>query len=282
MKNIGIFYHPSFSRKSYMTIGNRLRDFPEALDELLKKPNVRLYESPRVSEELILKVHAPEMLSMVAHDGFCSTAYESVGGVVAGMADLATGAVDRAFCFIGAGGHHAGYRQFWGACCFNDVVIALTHTREISPWRRFAIVDTDAHHGDGTRQLVQDDPEVLHLCFCGLNSKSDDGTKVDVNAYRLNPHADPDGQYLELVRQNLPLIPPFKPDLLIWYYGFDTHMEDYGSLGLTEEAYFDMCDQMLHLAAEMGTPLQVVLGGGSLSHLAAGTIPEIIRRLAEN
>jgi len=31
MKNIGIFYHPSFSRKSYMTIGNRLRDFSEAL-----------------------------------------------------------------------------------------------------------------------------------------------------------------------------------------------------------------------------------------------------------
>ena len=114
MKKIGVYYHPSFSRKSYMTVGNRLRDFPEALAPLLARPNVRLIESPRVSEELVLKVHAPEMLSMVAHDGFCSTAYESVGGVVAGMADLAKGEVDRAFCFIGAGGHHAGYRQFWG------------------------------------------------------------------------------------------------------------------------------------------------------------------------
>ena len=108
MKSIGIYYHPSFSRKSYMTVGNRLRDFPEALEPLLARPNVRLIESPRVSEDLVLKVHAPEMLTMVAQDGFCSTAYESVGGVVAGMADLATGEVDRAFCFIGAGGHHAG------------------------------------------------------------------------------------------------------------------------------------------------------------------------------
>ena len=148
MQKIGIYYHPSFSRKSYMTVGNRLRDFPEALEPLLARPSVRLIQSPRVSQELVLKVHAPEMLRMVAQDGFCSTAYESVGGVVAGMADLATGVIDRAFCFIGAGGHHAGYRQFWGACCFNDVVIALTHTREISPWHRFAIVDTDAHHGD--------------------------------------------------------------------------------------------------------------------------------------
>src|SRR3974390_2424037 len=136
MKKVGIYYHLSFSRKSYLTVGNRLRDFPEALEEVLKLPNVRLFESPRVSEELILKVHAPEMIPKVARDGMCSTAYESVGGVVAAMEALARGEIDRAFCFIGAGGHHAGFNQFWGACCFNDVVIALTHVREISPRRR--------------------------------------------------------------------------------------------------------------------------------------------------
>jgi len=282
MKKIGIYYHPSFSRKSYMTIGNRLRDFPEALEPLLAKPNVHLIQAPRASEALILKVHAPEMLAMVAADGFCSTAYESVGSVVAGMTDLAAGKIDRAFCFIGAGGHHAGYRQFWGACCFNDVVIALRHTREISQWRRFAIVDTDAHHGDGTRQLIRDDAGVLHLCFCGLDFKSDDGTKVDVNVHRINWREDADAQYVEQVRRNLPLIPPFKPDLLIWYYGFDTHQDDYGSLGLTEAAYFAICDQMIAAAGALGVPLQVVLAGGSMSHLATATIPEIIRRLAES
>jgi len=281
MNKIGIYYHPSFSRKSYMTIGNRLKDFPEALEELLQEPNVRLFESPRVSEELILKVHAPEMLPMVARDGFCSTAYESVGSVVAGMEALAQGEIDRAFCFIGAGGHHSGYRQFWGACCFNDVVIALTHVREISKWRRFAIVDTDAHHGDGTRQLIQDDPEVFHLCFCGADHRSADGTKIDVEVYRLGWQDDVNARYVDKVRRHLPLIPPFKPDLLIWYYGFDTHADDYGSLGLTEEAYFDICDLMISLATEMKVPLQVVLGGGSLPHLALNTIPEIIRRLAE-
>jgi acetoin utilization deacetylase AcuC-like enzyme len=280
MKKIGIFYHPSFSRKSYMTIGNRLRDFPEALDELLKLPNVEMFTSPRADEDLILKVHAPEMPAMVARDGFCSTAYESVGGVVAGMEALAKSEIDRAFCFIGAGGHHAGYRQFWGACCFNDVVIALTRVREISPWRRFAIFDTDAHHGDGTRQLVREDPDVLHVCFCGSNYVSADRTKVDVDAYRLGWGADSNRDYVDLVRRQLPRVPEFKPDLLVWYYGFDTHTEDYGSLGLTEEAFFEICDLMIFVADECGIPLQVVLGGGSLSHLATATIPEIIRRLA--
>ncbi len=281
MKKIGIFYHPSFSRKSYMTIGNRLKDFPEALDELLKKPNVRLYESPRVSEELLLKVHSPEIIPLVARDSFCSTAYESAGGVVAAMEALARGEIDRAFCFIGAGGHHSGYRQFWGACCFNDVVLALTHVREVTTWRRLAIVDTDAHHGDGTRQLVQDDPGVLHLCFCGTDYRSPDGTKVDVDVYTGSYAGDPDRQYLDKVRQHLPLVPAFKPDLLLWYYGFDTHADDYGSLGLDIDAYFQICDLMIQTAAAMQVPLQVVLGGGSLPYLATRTIPEIITRLAE-
>jgi acetoin utilization deacetylase AcuC-like enzyme len=281
MKTVGIYYHPSFSRKSYMTIGNRLRDFPEALEPLLAKPNVRMFESPRVPVELILKVHHPDMIHMVARDSLCSTAYESAGGVVAAMEALAKGEVDRAFCFIGAGGHHSGYRQFWGACCFNDVVMAITRVREISPWRRFAIVDTDAHHGDGTRQLVQNDAEVLHLCFCGADYTSPDETKVDVDVYRLGWRADVNELYVDQVRRHLPRIARFNPDLLIWYYGFDTHADDYGALGLTETAFFEICDLMLSVSGEMGVPLQVVLGGGSLSHLAANTIPEIIRRLAE-
>jgi len=282
MKQVGIYYHPSFSRKSYMTVGNRLRDFPEALDEVLKLPNVRLFESPRVTAELILKVHAPEIIDLVARDSMCSTAYESAGGVVAAMEALARGEIDRAFCFIGAGGHHAGFRQFWGACCFNDVVIALTRVREISPKQRFAIVDTDAHHGDGTRQLVQDDPEVLHLCFCGGDYTSPNGTKVDVDVYRLGWQADVDKLYLEKVRRELPRIPQFQPDLLIWYYGFDTHADDYGSIGLTEPCFFEICDLMVFVADDLGIPLQVVLGGGSMSHLAANTIPQIIKRLSQD
>jgi len=282
MNNVGVFYHPSFSRKSYMTIGNRLRDFPEALERLLEKPNVRLFQAPRAEVDLILKVHDPAMLEMVARDGFCATAYESVGSVVAGMEALAKGEVDRAFCFIGAGGHHAGYRQFWGACCFNDVLIALTHVREISRIRRLAIVDTDAHHADGTSQLIQEDPEVFLLCFCGVDYRSVGGNEVDVNVYRLNWGEDTNSQYLEKVRQHLPLVQQFQPDLLLWYYGFDTHREDYGSLGLTEAAYFQICDLMIATAADLQVPLQVVLGGGSLSHLATATIPEIIRHLAES
>jgi len=31
----GVFYHPSYSRRSYLTVGSRLADFPMALEWIL-------------------------------------------------------------------------------------------------------------------------------------------------------------------------------------------------------------------------------------------------------
>ena len=64
----GIFYHPSFSRRSYLTVGRRLADFPGVLRDLLALPQVVLFESQPVSDELILKVHTPGLIAEVAKD----------------------------------------------------------------------------------------------------------------------------------------------------------------------------------------------------------------------
>lgn len=68
MVRIGIFYHESFSRRSYLTIGRRLADFPAALDDLLQDERFQLYTSPVVSDDLILKVHAKELIHGVEQD----------------------------------------------------------------------------------------------------------------------------------------------------------------------------------------------------------------------
>jgi acetoin utilization deacetylase AcuC-like enzyme len=198
------------------------------------------------------------------------------------MEALAREELDRAFCFVGIGGHHAGSLDFYDESCFNDVMVALTHVREISPWRRFAIVDTDAHHAGGTLELLGENPaEVLHLCFCRSNYCSLDGKAIEINVYRQEEQADSHAWYLEQVRSHLPLVRQFSPDLLIWYFGFDTHRDEAASLGLTEETYFGICDLLTSLAEAAGIPLLVVLGGGSLHYVAAAAIPEIIRRLGE-
>lgn len=194
---------------------------------------------------------------------------------------IARGDLERAFAFIGAGGHHAGREFFGGYCCFNDVAIAIAHLRETSGVRRFAILDTDAHHGDGTRDIVQNDPEVLHVCVCGMNYVSPDGTKVDVPAPRVG--RDTDEAYLKIAEGAFaPRARAFRPDLAVWYFGFDGHQGDYGDLGLSLRCFVGLADLMVRTAKEAsGGKLLTVLGGGSRTDLATRIIPEVIHRLGQ-
>jgi acetoin utilization deacetylase AcuC-like enzyme len=283
----GVFYHPSFSRRSYLTVGARLADFPGALDGILERDNVLLCEPEPVSRQLLLKVHTPDLLKGVERDPLCSTAWHSAGGVVSAGEKIARGEITNAFVFIGAGGHHAGRKEFGGFCCFNDVALCIVNLREKLGLRRFAILDTDAHHADGTRDIFRDDPDLLHICFCGTDYESADGTKVDVACP--NPREDGEYQrpmndtYFDLVARHAPhRVSQFKPDLLFWYFGFDTHQGDYGDIGLSGPCYWNIADLMKVLADKVcGGKLEVVLGGGSHQPLATYLIPPIIARLAE-
>lgn len=291
----GILYHPSFSRRSYLTQGSRLQDFPQALEPLLKDPRFVLMESPPIDEDWILKVHTRELLEGVYRDTLCSTAWHSAGGVVLGAEKIASGEIQNAFAFIGAGGHHSGRDFFGGYCCFNDVVLAITVLRERHGLRRFAILDTDAHHGDGTRDLVRHDPDVLHVCLCYSTYESPDGTKVDVpvpggsslwrpfswrdDGTTGQPSAtDVDRRYYEVAREAFyDRCVRFHPELIFWYFGFDTHRGDYGDIGLTRKAYLLIAHMMKDLAEKVCEGrLEVVLGGGSRSDIARMCIPPII------
>lgn len=64
----GIYYHPSFSRRSYLTTGRRLADFPGALESLLQHPHVRLFTCPPAPDELILLGHDPGLIPQVEAD----------------------------------------------------------------------------------------------------------------------------------------------------------------------------------------------------------------------
>lgn len=289
----GILYHPSFSRRSYLTQGSRLQDFPQALDPLLQDSRFVLIESPPIGEDWILKVHSRELLDGVRRDALCSTAWHSAGGVVLGAEKIASGEIRNAFAFIGAGGHHSGRDYFGGYCCFNDVVLAITVLRERHGLRRFAILDTDAHHGDGTRDLVRHDPDVLHVCLCYSAYESPDGTKVDVpvpggpSLWRVFERAkdepsahetDVDRRYYDTARKAFyDRCLKFQPELIFWYFGFDTHRGDYGDIGLSRTAYLLIAYMMKELAEKAcAGRLEVVLGGGSRSDIARHCIPPII------
>ncbi len=282
MTRTGIFFH-------YQD-GERLRDFPQALEGILEKENVFMYdafypqkpESPfdleAVGDEVLCQVHDPDMVRSVKKKGDYLGALYSVAGTVSAAARIWTGELDNAFVFTGYGDHHAGSDFFGGGCYLNGAAIAVHQLRHLFGVRRVSIVDTDAHHGNGTWGIFKDDPDVLYVCFCsGADLERENKVNVQV------PWQIDDDQYVGLVRKNfVQRVESFRPECVIWNWGYDGTRGAYGDIGLTPDVHGQLARELKDAAGRIcAGRLIVVLCGGSRRDLARRVIPDVIRVLAE-
>ena len=280
MKRTGIFF-------TYFQ-GERLRDFPQALIGILDKRNVSYYDAvydssdgfyyvEPVSEELLLKVHSRDMVQRVKLTGDYESALYSAGGTVQAAEKIHHGDLDNAFVFTSFGDHHAGRNFYGGMCYFNGAALAIASLRERGI-KRFAIVDTDCHHADGTRDIFGNDDDVLHVCLC-YQDYFDNHNNVDVKI----PYHTSNEEYLARMRQEfVPRVIAFKPDYLLWEFGYDATQGEYGDKGLTKDCHLKLARLIKGVTDEVGYGrLITILCGGSSRAIATYTIPRIIRCLAE-
>lgn len=281
MRHTGIFFH-------YQQ-GERLRDFPQALDGILEKDYALLYDAhypnkppadfqlQELPAELLGLVHTPEMVSQVEKSGLYQSALFSAGGVVQAAEKVWNGEIDNAFVFTGCGDHHAGRDFYGGGCYLNGAALAVARLRALGA-RRFAIVDTDPHHGDGTWQLFEDDDSVLYLCLCP-SPFSERHSKVNIPI----PWRTTDQEYLDiLTREVAPRAHSFRPDIIFWNWGYDGTQGEYGDIGLSRDCHHHMAGLLQGVADETsGGRLVAVLCGGSSRAVATYAIPRIIRRLCD-
>jgi acetoin utilization deacetylase AcuC-like enzyme len=90
--------------------------------------------------------------------------FDAASGAVhaaAHAADLVAGGVRAAYAAIRPPGHHAGPAFFGGSCYFNNSAAAAQRLRE-SGIGRVAIVDIDAHQGNGTQEIFWERDDVLY------------------------------------------------------------------------------------------------------------------------
>lgn len=188
---------------------------------------------------------------------------------------LERGEGDVGFCAVRPPGHHALASQAMGFCLFNNVAVAAAHLRDRG--ERVAIVDYDAHHGNGTQDLFWSDPDVFYVSMHEWPQYPGTGGIHEVGAgagrgTTLNlpfpSFATGDVYRRSLDEVVLPALSEFGPTWLLISAGFDAHRADpITSLGLTSGDYADLTTALLPLVPA-GRRLIYLEGGYDLDALA--------------
>jgi acetoin utilization deacetylase AcuC-like enzyme len=197
----------------------------------------------------------------------------------AGAAVLATdlvlsGQAPVAFCNVRPPGHHAERAAAGGFCFFNNVVVGIRHALDVHGLERVALIDFDVHHGNGSEDILFDDPRVL-MCstfekgiypFCGSVPRGPNMVNVG-----LPSRAGSEAFRVAVETRWLPALDAFKPQMLFISAGFDGHRDDdMGNLGLVEADYEWITRQAMHVATchAEGRIVSCLEGGYVLSPLA--------------
>jgi acetoin utilization deacetylase AcuC-like enzyme len=274
----GVYFHEIFKGKEWLIIGDKFRNFPGVMKHALKLPQVKLFSPEKVSEDLLLKIHTPEFVQNLKRAWYCDGACYSVGGCVEATERILSGELKNSLVFTVAAGHHAERGSAWGGTYASCAGPAIENAREKFGPKRFAILDTDRHHGNGTRDIFLDDDDVLHVCFCNWDRIEGNGSKVCINI----AYPNTDKAYMEKVRQEFILrVREFKPHMILHNLGHDTCQLDYGDIGLTQEFYPRLVKEIRECAEEICEGRYIVLThGGKRADVAEYIFPAIISILA--
>ncbi len=267
---------------------------PARIKAILEKLGgiVKLVEPRQADAQELLLVHDEEYVSliqsysetglggMIDPDTFVSSgtwisALHAAGASMQAAMLVASRAYNTAFAAIRPPGHHAHPGRGAGFCIFNNAAIAAAKLLAGGVASRVAIVDIDAHYGDGTAHIFYEDPRVLYISLHGdphlyypwrghleeLGRKEGLGYNIPIP---LPPGVGDDG-YVRVIEELVaPILEDYKPDVTIVSAGFDTHHRDpLMDFELTVQGHW-MTAHLLYKAAHRasGKGLAGILEGG--------------------
>jgi acetoin utilization deacetylase AcuC-like enzyme len=287
MKNTGVFYHDVCGKEAYSSLAMGVADGFNAIgtEGLFSRPNVKWFESRQATEAEIGRLHSQEWIDSVKLTEWWNVSIYSVGGMLGATEKVFKGEVNNALLIAGVGGHHAHRDNAWGGCYFNVISLGIPHARATLGGKRFAIVDTDTHHADGVRDLFSHDDDVLHICFCGGDTW--DGNMADSlqnDTKFCFPHGYSDDEEIRNVEREVPnRLRKFKPEMIYWLMGMDTHKGSYGTQALSEKAYPRMAKIIKACADEIcGGKLIVKTCCNAPPYATSYVIPRIVDILSES
>ncbi|MBN1165886.1 MAG: histone deacetylase [Methanospirillaceae archaeon] len=292
----GIVYHDRYlAHEQYPSHPERRERLSYTMDQLeeegiFEKEEFLLITPKPASISDILAVHEEDYLTFLERSsvvggyidadtnippGLYQNALLSAGGAVAAGDAVLDKKVRNAFAFCRPPGHHAGKRNGAGFCYLNNMAVLVQHVKKRG-LKRVAIIDWDAHHGNGTQEIFYPDSTVLFFSvhqypfYPGTGGINESGTGAG-RGYTINmpvPAGTSDESYEYLFTEIIaPVIREFSPDCVTISAGQDAHFTDpLISLALTTKGYATLMHKACALADELckGRLIAILEGGYSV------------------
>ena len=138
----------------------------------------------------------------------------------------------NSFCLLRPPGHHAEREKAMGFCFFSTVGIGAKYLKKIKQLYKIAIVDFDVHHGNGTQDVLWNDPDCLFISihqdkiFPFTGSKNETGIKNNILNIPVNSGSN-STEFRSIVDNIIiPRLIKFEPEFLLISAGFDGHKDD--------------------------------------------------------
>jgi acetoin utilization deacetylase AcuC-like enzyme len=256
------------------------------------------YEAPLATDEQLARVHpmdyvrairdaAPSRGSVHLDPDTAMNPYTLSAALrAAGAAVLATdlvmkNSVRAAFASVRPPGHHACRARPMGFCIFNNVAVAAKHALEAHGLERVAVIDFDVHHGNGTEDIFEGDPQVLMASIFQHPFYPYSGTEDPAgNMFNVPLAAGSGGRELRQAVNEvwLPALDDFRPELVLFSAGFDAHAEDDMAMLRFVDSDYAWVTQQVKAVADRhadGRIVSVLEGGYSLPALGRSAVQHL-------
>jgi acetoin utilization deacetylase AcuC-like enzyme len=215
-----------------------------------------------------------------------AAALRAAGAAVSATEMVASGEFRRAFCAVRPPGHHALRDRAMGFCFFNNVAVGIRHALDVLGFERVALADFDAHHGNGSEDILAGDDRVLMVSTFESGLYPFQGeSPLAPNMLNVGLRPGSGGELLRRAFSDtwLPALDRFRPQLLFVSAGFDGHRADeMSNLRFVEDDYAWITRALLEVAARHceGRVVSCLEGGYDLFHLARSAAAHV-RELAD-